>query len=92
MRWVDPLALKLMHELHEDRIESKQNIQLSIIRSVIKSVSGFETEYTRSGEFTTVTFFAKKIKFKGSTFVRVSKTDLERSRNFDSVDITILKT
>lgn len=41
------------------------DLQLSMIRSVINNGAGFETEYTREGELTTVTF--SKSTIRGST-------------------------
>ena len=34
----------------------ESDLQLSMVRSVISSGPGFDTEYTREGELTTVTF------------------------------------
>ena len=38
------------------------NLQLSMIKSVITNGAGLDTEYTREGELTTVTFLGSTIK------------------------------
>ena len=53
VRWGDLLGLQFMKRMKDNE---RYGLQLSMMRLDMIKASGLETEYTRSGEFTTFTF------------------------------------